>query len=247
MLGHQSLSTALNIPSRFPNPFSTVTSGMMIVHLRPTTAYTSTTWATVCLAGWFLGHLLTTNCIAVQHVNKKARWWAQNPSSLRPPEVIFGTSLTQKVDVWMLGCATFLLLTGESLFSPEPQSDADYLARITQLTGESFDAVVWKGSSRYDEFFLQSGKLLLTCQRCPRVPLLTSLSTGQLKNDLTDDGNPALEERLSRLSVDDVKPAAEFIAYCLKVDPAERPSTLDLMDHSWLTSGYECSCGYCMR
>ena len=60
----------------------------------------------------------------------------------------------------MLGCATFLLLTGESLFSPEAKGDTDYLARITQLTGETFDAVEWKKSSHYDEFFLQSGKLL---------------------------------------------------------------------------------------
>ena len=108
---------------------------------------------------------LATNFIAARRVNKKARWCAQNPSSLRPPEVIFGNSLTQKVDVWMLGCATFLLLTGESLFSSEPQGDIDYLAGITQLTGETFDAVGWKESSRYDKFFLQSGKLLLTCQR----------------------------------------------------------------------------------
>ena len=41
----------------------------------------------------------------------------------------------------------------------------------------------------------------------------------------------------------DVKSAAEFITYCLKVDPAKRPSAQDLMDHSWLASGYECSSG----
>ena len=48
-----------------------------------------------------------------------------------------------------------------------------------------------------------------------------------------------MEERLSRLSPADVKPAAEFIAYCLKVDLAKRPSALNLMDHSWLASGHE--------
>ena len=58
----------------------------------------------------------------------------------------------------MLGCATFLLLTGEPLFTPEPKDDADHLARITKLTGETFDPAVWKGSSRYDEFFDPSGK-----------------------------------------------------------------------------------------
>ena len=139
------------------------------MHLQPTTAYASTTSATVRLLlvfGFSSSHPL--NPIAVQRVNKKARWAAQNPLSLRPPEVILGSSpLSQKVDIWMLGCAAFLLLTGESLFSPESQSDADHLARIAQLTGESFDAVVWKESSRYDEFFDQSGKLLslFTCQR----------------------------------------------------------------------------------
>ena len=114
---------------------------------------------------------LTTNFIAVQRVNKKARWSTQNPSSLRPPEVILGSSLTQKVNVWMLGCATFLLLTGESLFPPEPQGDTDYLARIKQVTGKTFDTVVWKELSRYNEFFLQSGKCFSPVNAVP--PLLT--------------------------------------------------------------------------
>jgi len=80
-------------------------------------------------------------------------------------------SLNQKADVWMLGCATFLLLTGEPLFTPEPQDDAGHLARITKLTGETFDPAAWKGSSRYDEFFLPSGKQLLTCQHVPSLTM----------------------------------------------------------------------------
>ena len=62
----------------------------------------------------------------------------------------------------MLGCATFLLLTGEPLFAPEVQDDADHLSRIMKLTGETFDPSAWKGSSRYDEFFLPSGEQFLT-------------------------------------------------------------------------------------
>lgn len=89
--------------------------------------------------------------ISVQHVNKKAWWCAQNPSSLRPPEVILGTSLSKSrcLDVG---------LTGESLSFPEPQGDTDYLTRVTQLTGETFDAVVWKES----QFMLCVVRLLRT-------------------------------------------------------------------------------------
>lgn len=96
-----------------------------------------------------------------------------------------------------------------------------------KLTGETFDPAIWKESTRYDEFFLASG---------------------QPKFDLSD-GNLALEERLcslSRLSAHDVKPAAEFIACCLKVDPAKRAPVHALQKHGWLDVGYTCTCGYCV-
>jgi hypothetical protein len=56
----------------------------------------------------------------------------------------------------MLGCVTFLLLTGKSLFVEE--DDAAHLARISALTGQSFDADVWKKSARYEASFLPSGR-----------------------------------------------------------------------------------------
>lgn len=68
-----------------------------------------------CLTGWFLSYHHLTH---------------------RPPDVNFETSLSRKVDIWMLGCQLRLVLTGSSLFSPEPQDDTDHLARNTQLTGE---------------------------------------------------------------------------------------------------------------
>lgn len=71
----------------------------------------------------------------------------------------------------MLGCTTFLLLTGESLFSPEAKDDSDHLACIKSLTGETFDSTSWKGLSRFDEFFLQSGKQ--PCHRQIVSPTLT--------------------------------------------------------------------------
>ncbi|KIM41668.1 hypothetical protein M413DRAFT_27272 [Hebeloma cylindrosporum] len=161
--------------------------------------------------------------------SKNAKWYTGNPSSLGPPEVILGLKafLNQRVDVWMLGCPTFLLLTGEQLFTPEPQDDADHLARIMKLAGETFDPAICKESTRHDEFFLASGQ--------PKFEL--------------SDGNLILEERLcslSCLSADDVKPAAEFIARCLKVEPAKRAPVRALQEHDWLDVGYICICGYCV-
>lgn len=128
-------------------------------------------------------------------------------------------------------------LKATQIISPELRSSQEKLS--TQ----------WYGRNHLD-MTNSSFSLVLSCfSPANAVPMLTFCLLGQLKNDLTDD-NPVLEERLrslSRLSVADVKPAAEFIVYCLKIDPAKRPSTHDLMKHSWLASGYECSCGYCMR
>lgn len=132
--------------------------------------FTSTTWDTVCSTVSLLWSYHTNFTVALRP-NKNAKWDTRNPSSLRPPEVILDlkASLNQKADVWMLGCATFLLLTGEPLF--EPQDNADHLARITKLTGETFDPAVWKRSSRYDEFFLPSGKQLLISQHVPSLTM----------------------------------------------------------------------------
>jgi serine/threonine protein kinase len=42
------------------------------------------------------------------------------------------------------------------------------------------------------------------------------------------------------LAAEDIKPAAEFIATCLRLDPLERPSACDLAAHPWLKGADSC-------
>lgn len=51
----------------------------------------------------------------------------------------------------------------------------------------------------------------------------------------------AIEDALRNYKIlpqEEVAPAAEFIRYCIRLDPHERPSAEELLQHSWLRPVY---------
>ncbi|KAF8056921.1 kinase-like domain-containing protein [Lyophyllum atratum] len=164
-----------------------------------------------------LGHARATG------KGKDASWDTSVDPSLRPPEVILGTGFDIKVDTWMLGCATYYLLTGRPLFE-EGLDDIQHLARMQAITEDFLDPAISLKSKRVKEFFDADGYF---------DHLIPETS---LQAELTETGC---------VSEEDIPAVVEFLQECLSLDPEDRPSASDLFGNAWLRSGYACSCGYC--
>ncbi|KAJ8590602.1 hypothetical protein M405DRAFT_932698 [Rhizopogon salebrosus TDB-379] len=119
---------------------------------------------------------------------------------------------------------TFELLTGCWLFNPQAGQtwsvEDDHLAKMAELTGENFSDKILAKSWKRDEYFDESGKLL-------RIDQLFPIS---LKGAMINYGLPEPE----------ATSAAAFISVCLRLDPEERSSASDILDHSWLEMAYMC-------
>ncbi|KAF8056922.1 kinase-like domain-containing protein [Lyophyllum atratum] len=155
-------------------------------------------------------------------VSKKAAWDTSLDPCLRPPEVILGTGYDTKVDTWMLGCATYHLLTGKPLF-PDGLSDAEHLARMLAIAGDLFSTAMAKKSKRLNEFFD---------------------ADGYFEHPIPDISLQAELEGTGCVSEEDIPEIVEFIQECLSLDPKDRPTASNLARHAWVRIGYACSCGF---
>ncbi|KAG1852680.1 kinase-like protein [Suillus subluteus] len=162
-----------------------------------------------------------------QWTNGKPLTRTTSSYDLRAPEHILGADYDAKVDVWALGCMTFELLTGSSPFLPQRGQtwsiEDEHLAKMAQLTGESFSEKLLARSPKRNEYFDESGKLLRVDQSSP-MPL---------ERAMIDCSLPEAEAAA----------AAAFIHACLHLDPEERFSASDLLHHPWMRSAYTCCQG----
>ncbi|KAF8062442.1 kinase-like domain-containing protein [Lyophyllum atratum] len=156
-------------------------------------------------------------------VSKKAAWDTSLNPCLRPPEVILGIEYDTKVDIWMLGCATYHLLTGKPLF-PDGLTETEHLARMYAIAGDVFSTAMATKSKRQNEFFNAVGYF---DHPRPDTSLQAELA-----------GTGCIPE-------EDIPAIVEFIQECLSLHPEERPTASDLMSHAWVRIGYACSCGFC--
>ncbi|OBZ69641.1 Serine/threonine-protein kinase SRPK [Grifola frondosa] len=102
----------------------------------------------------------------------QAQWAGKQPTvddfsarSLRAPEVILRSEFGPKLDIWSIGCITFELLVGRWLFNPEDGGDAwrledDHLAKMIEITGETFSASTLERSPLRDKYFDKTGESL---------------------------------------------------------------------------------------
>ncbi|KAF8062423.1 kinase-like domain-containing protein [Lyophyllum atratum] len=155
--------------------------------------------------------------------NRDASWDTSVDPSLRPPEVILGTGFDIKVDTWMLGCATYYLLTGRPLFQ-EGLDDIQHLARMQAITEDFLDPAISLKSKRVKEFFDADGHF---DHFIPET---------SLQAELTETGC---------ISEEDIPAVVEFLKECLSLDPEDRLSASELFGSPWVRAGFACSCGYC--
>jgi serine/threonine-protein kinase SRPK3 len=108
------------------------------------------------------------------------------------------------------------------------------------LSGETFGPSMLARSELRDNFFDQDGKFV-SCTGIVFI-FIGFYTEGKLKNIATSDVSGIYEVISSHLLLPDhSKPAAEFIAACLHLDPEQRPSASELVQHSWLKGAGWCS------
>jgi len=157
---------------------------------------------------------------ASRHFNEEIQ-----PYTLRAPEVVLGHPWSTPVDIWSLGCLTFEFLTGACCIDPEQGKtfslEDDILARIMELTGESFPSSMLSQSSRAILFFDPEDPT----RSLRRIKNITPLSIeAALRN----------YHSIESMSDQDINGVARFMRRCLCLEPSKRASAAELLQDEWL-------------
>lgn len=131
----------------------------------------------------------------------------------RSPEVILGMSYGMPIDMWSLGCILAELFTGYPIFPGE--NEQEQLACIMEIFGPPEKHLIEK-SSRKKLFFDSMGK-----------PRLTVSSKGRRRR-------PSSKDLRQVLKCDD-EAFLDFIARCLRWDPARRMNPHEAGRHEFIT------------
>lgn len=131
----------------------------------------------------------------------------------RSPEVILGMSYGMPIDMWSLGCILAELYTGYPIFPGE--NEQEQLACIMEVFGPPEKHLIEK-STRKKLFFDSLGK-----------PRLTVSSKGRRRRPSSKDLRQALKC--------DNEPFLDFVARCLRWDPARRLTPTDALNHEFIT------------
>ncbi|GJE90008.1 kinase-like protein [Phanerochaete sordida] len=141
--------------------------------------------------------------------------------SLRAPEIILKSDFSPAIDIWAIGCIVFEMLVGRWLFHPVDGEDDwsvedDHLAKMMELTGETFSAEILARSPVRDEYFDTQGNLLRV-DELYFVKIQDAMSNYKL------------------LDQDEIALAADLVSRCCRLDPAARPSAAELALHPWFS------------
>jgi dual specificity tyrosine-phosphorylation-regulated kinase 2/3/4 len=131
----------------------------------------------------------------------------------RSPEVILGTTYRMPIDMWSLGCILAELYTGYPIFPGE--NEQEQLACIMEVFGPPEKHLIEK-SSRKKLFFDSMGK-----------PRLSVSSKGRRRR-------PSSKDLRQVLKCDD-EAFLDFIARCLRWDPARRLTPHEASMHEFIT------------
>jgi serine/threonine protein kinase len=134
--------------------------------------------------------------------------------SYRAPEVILGLQYDGKIDIWSLGAILAELLTGYVLFQND--SVASMLARISAIVGPFPEAFLAKG--RHSHKYFVDG-MVYERDRDEQPFLLRPKQTSLKHRCHTDD-----------------KLFLSFVGSLLRIDPEERPTAEQALQHPWLTT-----------
>eukprot|EP00698_Gefionella_okellyi_P005761 TRINITY_DN1521_c0_g1_i1.p1 TRINITY_DN1521_c0_g1~~TRINITY_DN1521_c0_g1_i1.p1 ORF type:complete len:504 (+),score=102.28 TRINITY_DN1521_c0_g1_i1:27-1514(+) len=150
-----------------------------------------------------------SSCFVTDHLSSYVQ-----SRSYRAPEVVLGLPYGQKIDMWSMGCILAELWTGRVLFQND--SIQSMLARIAGIVGPFPDEMLQR--ARYaNKYFTREGIVYERRRRGAAllVPKRTSLG------DRLHDADPLF---------------VEFVGLLLKLNPDERPTATEALQHPWLTT-----------
>jgi len=150
--------------------------------------------------------------------------------SYRAPEVLLGLPYGQKIDIWSLGCVLAELWTGYVLFQND--SVQSLLARIAGIVG-AFPPAMLAGGRFVPNYFTQDGRLykelevdLSDVEVAPPTEMLRRIQLLLPKRS-------SLKQRMRT----EDEPFLEFLTWMLRIDPAERPTAAEALQHPFLQKG----------
>jgi len=151
--------------------------------------------------------------------------------SYRAPEVMMGLPCGQKIDIWSLGCIIAELWTGYVLFQND--SIQSLLARIMGIIGP-FPPHMLAWGKFVPQHFTQDGRLYRELERDDRGAGGTSVTVvPERRVQLFLPKRSSLRQRMRTSDEEFI----DFLTCLLKVDPAQRPTAPEALQHPWLTPG----------
>ncbi|KAL6871714.1 kinase-like domain-containing protein [Trichoderma longibrachiatum] len=144
------------------------------------------------------------------------------PVALRSPEVLIGAPWDASTDWWNLGAVVLEIYRAVRMFDGRVAPDGRYevkehLAEIVDLFGPFPKSLLERGNRELvDAIFDDEGRI----------------------KDQEPFNRPGLasEAFMPGLSQEQRDDCASFLKLLMKIDPAERPSTVDLLRHRWLAA-----------
>jgi len=149
--------------------------------------------------------------------------------SYRAPEVLLGLPYNQKIDIWSLGCIVAELWTGYVLFQND--SIQSLLARVVGIVGPVPTKMLASGKF-VPQYFTQDGRLYKEVQ-APAQAVQVPAGHTERRVHLYLPKQSSLRQRLRSEDAEFVA----FVASLLTVDPAERPTASEALQHAWLQPG----------
>jgi len=144
-------------------------------------------------------------------------------------EVMLGLPYDQKIDLWSLGCILAELWTGYVLFQND--SIQSMLARIIGIIGPIPKHIMTAGKF-VPQYFTQDGQLYKEVE-VPPQELETAGPELARRIHLYFPKRSSLRQRL-RTSDEQF---LDFLGCLLRLDPRERPSAREALEHPWLAKG----------
>jgi serine/threonine protein kinase len=150
--------------------------------------------------------------------------------SYRAPEVLLGLPYGQKVDIWSLGCVIAELWTGYVLFQND--SVQSLLVRILGIIGE-FPSSMLAAGRFVPQYFTQDGRLYKELEVTPELIASAPAPDMVRRIHLLLPKRSSLKQRMK---IDD-EDFLSFLSMMLKIDPSERLSASEALQHPWLNPG----------